>query len=458
MKAPTTLAHRLVRALLLRLAFVWVLCVAAIAFSLNYEIEERFDEALAVSAHRLFEVAMFQLQQAAPEVAAGGASPSEPVAAKDPLFYDAPMLYQLVDPHGQLLLRSQEAPPQVFPVPLEPGFHNTEAWRIHVVQHPEQPLYFLLADPRSERNQEWLETFVVLLAAAVIALALLAALLPAVATRELRVLHRLQRQIGERGAGDLRALALDGLPAELHAVGEDVNRLLERLAHALDVERALAANAAHELRTPLAVAQLRLQTAFDAGIDDEHVRAAHAALRTLRERTEKLLQLSRAESGAALRHEPVRLDRLASTVAEEFWYSEEARRRLDLLLPDAPLAPVQGDADTLAIALRNLVENALRYGAGSAVEIEVQAPATLVVRDGGPGATPQQLATLRERHVRHARDQVGYGLGLSIAAGIVARHGGTLELASPPPGRTQGLEARIVLPAPDATNSIAASA
>ena len=442
---PPTLAGRLVRSLLLRLAAVWLVCVLAVAFSLNHEIEENFDAELAESAHRMFEVAMFKLEQAAPDVAAGRTLPAQPVAADAPLFYDTPPVYQLVDAQGHLLLRSQEAPLQTFAVPLAPGFTNHGDWRIHVVQHPQRPFFFLLADPLSGRNREWQEVLVVLVGAALIALALLAWALPGVATRELRVLHTLQRQIGERGGGDLSALALQGLPAELQAVGDDVNRLLERLAQALDVERTLAANAAHELRTPLAVAQLRLQTAFDAGVTDPHVRAAHDALRTLRERTEKLLQLSRAESGAALHQEPVVLADLASLVVQEFWHGEDAQRRLDLTLPEQPLPPVLGDPDTLAIALRNLIENALRYSAGAAVDVVVQAPATLIVRDGGPGVPPERLATLRERHVRHARGEAGYGLGLSITASIVARHGGRLTLLSPPPGQPQGFEAQVDL-------------
>lgn len=438
MTGGATLAQRLARALVLRMALVWALCVVAVAFYLNHEIEENFDAELAESAHRIIEVAMFQFDRTGPQ--------SLPLEAQPPLFRDEPLVYQLVDAEGRLLLRSEAAPSAPFAVPLQQGLHSTPAWRVYVAKHPQRPLYFLLADAMSERNHEWRETLAVLLFGALIALVVLLVTLPAVATRELRVLGTLQRQIGERGAGDMRPLALDGLPAELHAVGEDVNRLLDRLGQALDVERALAANAAHELRTPLAVAQLRLQTAFDAGLDDEHVHAAHEALQRLRSRTEKLLQLSRAESGAALQQEPVQLDSLASTLAQEFWHSDDARRRLDLLLPDTPMPAVHADADTLAIALRNLVENALRYSAGAAVEIEVLTPATLVVRDAGPGVTPEQLTTLRERHVRHAHDQAGYGLGLSITTSIVARHGGTLELVSPVPGKTQGLEARIVLP------------
>ena len=303
-----TLAHRLARALVLRMALVWALCVVAVAFYLNHEIEENFDAELAESAHRIIEVAMLQFDRTTPQ--------HLPMQAQEPLFREEPLVYQLVDAQGQLLLRSEAAPTTPFAVPLEQGLHNAPGWRVYVAKHPQRPLYFLLADALSERNHEWRETLAVLLLGALAALVVLAVTLPVVATRELRILGTLQRQIGERGGGDMRPLALEGLPAELHAVGEDVNRLLDRLRQALGVERALAANAAHELRTPLAVAQLRLQTAFDAGLDNEHVHAAHEALQRLRGRTEKLLQLSRAESGAALRQEPVRLDILASTLAQ----------------------------------------------------------------------------------------------------------------------------------------------
>ena len=85
-----------------------------------------------------------------------------------------------------------------------------------------------------------------------------------------------------------------------------------------------------------------------------------------------------------------------------------------------------------------------RYGGGRVV-IEVMGPATLAVRDSGKGVTPEQLATLRERHVRHSSDRAGYGLGISIVGTIVEKHGAKLELSSPPAGAAQGFEARIVL-------------
>ncbi|PWW49084.1 sensor histidine kinase [Melaminivora alkalimesophila] len=441
------LAHRLARALVLRLALVWVICVIAVAFYLNHEIEENFDAELAESAHRMFDVAMFQLQRAATQGSQGPAASSQaPLVADDPLFSDAPLVFQLADAQGRLLLRSRQAPLQVLASPLQQGFHNSDEWRVYVAQHPQEPLFFLLADPLSERNHEWRETLVVLLVAAVMALAALAWALPGVATRELQVLQRLQHQIGERGGTDLRPLDLAGLPAELQAVGQDVNLLLERLDQALDVERALAANAAHELRTPLATARLRLQTALEHGLQREDVQAAINALQALSHRTDKLLQLSRAESSAALTREPVDLDRLAATVAQEFWQDERAADQLELTTaPDGPASTALGDFDALAIALRNLVENALNYAAGSPVEIVVGPGPVLTVRDQGPGVSSDRLHTLQQRHVRQSADRAGYGLGLSIVTTIAQKHEARFTLTSPLPGQTGGFEAQLEL-------------
>jgi two-component system OmpR family sensor kinase len=118
--------------------------------------------------------------------------------------------------------------------------------------------------------------------------------------------------------------------------------------------------------------------------------------------------------------------------------------RLSLKVPDSTAPIALGDVDALAIALRNLVENALRYGRGRVV-VEVMAPCTLAVRDFGPGVSAAQLSTLQHRHVRHGADRAGYGLGLSIVGTIVEKLGARLDLASPPTGAATGFEARIVL-------------
>jgi two-component system OmpR family sensor kinase len=343
-----------------------------------------------------------------------------------------------------VLLRSAEAPVGAFDVPLAAGFSNNQTWRIYTVRHPTLGLYFQVADPLDERRSALNRTLLGLIIPLVAVLPLLALVLRNVARTELRVLQQLAGEIEQRSGADLRPIQIPGLPKELRSVADHVSQLLERLSQALDVERALAANAAHELRTPLAAARLRLQTALDHDLKHDDVRAALDALQMLGHRTEKLLQLSRAESGASLTRAPIDLVQLAGTVAQEFWQDPRVNERLSLRVPDSKAPVTLGDVDALAIALRNLVENALRYGRGRVV-VEVLEPCTLAVRDFGPGVSAEQLRTLQHRHVRHGSDRAGYGLGLSIVGTIVDKLGARLELSSPPSGAPSGFEARIAL-------------
>ncbi|KWT74094.1 MULTISPECIES: HAMP domain-containing sensor histidine kinase [unclassified Variovorax] len=437
-----SLAGRLTRTLIVWVGGVWLLCVLGVAWYVDREINHNFDNELAEVAHRTFDTAVREFDKLHDE-RPGAALPLIPPPQ---LYPTDAVLYQMVDVHARVLLRSSEAPANAFDVPLAKGFADSEAWRIYTARHPTLGLYLQVADPLDERRTALNRTLLGLTIPLIAMLPLLALVLRNVARSELRGLQVLAGEIAVRNGADLRPIGLAGLPRELRSVGDDVNRLLERLSHALDVERALAANAAHELRSPLTAARLRLQTALEHDLRRHDVEAALDALEVLGHRAEKLLQLSRAESGASFARGQVNLVQLAGTVAQEFWKDARVNERLSLKVPDADAPLVLGDVDALAIALRNLVENALRYGSGR-VAIEVMAPGTLAVRDFGPGVGSAQLRTLQQRHVRHSADRAGYGLGLSIVNTIVEKHGARLELYSPPPGAATGFEARIVLDA-----------
>jgi two-component system, OmpR family, sensor kinase len=114
-------------------------------------------------------------------------------------------------------------------------------------------------------------------------------------------------------------------------------------------------------------------------------------------------------------------------------------------MPHAQDVYAMGDLDTLAIALRNLLENAVRHAEHGVVDIVVEAPATMRVRDGGPGVPVESLQSIRLKHVRVSANVAGHGLGLSIVSTIVEKQGGELILYSPPTGQTQGFEACIRL-------------
>jgi two-component system OmpR family sensor kinase len=421
-----SLAGRLTRTLIVWVGGVWLLCVFAVVWYVDREINHNFDNELVEVSHRMFAMAVQELEKLQHP---GEDPPRQPLIAPKQLFSEDAVIYQIMDLHEHVLLRSAEAPADTFDVPLAAGFANNPSWRIYTVRHPTLGLFFQVADPLDERRHALNRTLFGLIIPLGAVLPLLALVLRNVARTELRVLQQMAGEIEKRSGADLRPIALEaGLPHELRSVGDHVNRLLERLSQSLDVERALAANAAHELRTPLAAARLRLQT----------------ALELLSHRAEKLLQLSRAESGASLTRAQVDLVQLAGTVAQEFWQDAQINERLTLKVPDVDAPVALGDVDALAIALRNLVENALRYGGGRVV-LEVMSPCTLAVRDFGAGVNPEQLQTLQQRHVRHSSDRAGYGLGLSIVGTIVEKHNARLQLSSPPQGAARGFEARIVL-------------
>jgi two-component system, OmpR family, sensor kinase len=437
-----SLAGRLTRTLIIWVGGVWLICVLGVVWYVDREINHNFDNELMEVSHRMFAMAVQELDK----LRQSSPGARTPLIAPPQLFPIYAVKYQVVDLHAQVLLRSAEASDGSFDVPLAPGFANAERWRIYTVRHPTRDLFLQVADPLNERRRALNRTLLGLIIPLGAVLPLLALVLRKVARTELRALQALAGEIEQRSGTDLRPIRLPGLPKELRSVGDHVNRLLERLSQALDVERALAANAAHELRTPLAAARLRLQTALEHDLKRDEVLAALEALQVLGHRTEKLLQLSRAESAASLTRERIDLVQLSGTVAQEFWQAPEANERLALKVPDTEPPVALGDVDALAIALRNLVENALRYGRGRVV-IEVMAPCTLSVRDAGPGVSVEQLHTLQQRHVRHGSDRAGYGLGLSIVGTIVEKLGGRLDLSSPPAGAATGFEARIVLKA-----------
>jgi two-component system, OmpR family, sensor kinase len=448
---PRSLSSQLTRTLVVAIGGVWMLMAAGSAWQARSELSEAMDGTLIDTSHRLMDLALHDIEPPGAADATGARRGADMVVHGDPAYEDDHVIYQVVSESGQLLLRSKDAPQQPLPVQRVVGFADRPGWRIYTHRHADRPIYIHVAEETSHRTEAVLHTVVWLALPMLCALPLLGLLIRSVTRRALRPLQVLAGEIHKRGGQDLSPIATAQQPLEFEIITSSTNHLLQRLTDALNVERALAANAAHELRTPLAAALLRMHTLLSMPLvprAHEQAGQALACLLTLNRRSEKLLQLSRAESAAVLASEPVDLADLAAALAEEFWTLSDMRERLHLNLRLAANenATALGDFDTLAIVLRNLIENAARHCTAGAIEIIVEAPATMIVRDAGPGVAHEALAHIRQRHVKHSRDAAGFGLGLSIVATIVERLGGRLTLSSPPRGRSHGFEAAVYLP------------
>ncbi len=457
-----SLAQRLNRSLLLPLALIWIVAALGSAWRAQAEVSRILDSALFESAQRLLEIASHELSEHDVPLDEMTLSKVSSPLPTGPIIEDDNLMYQVISNRGHVLIRSSDAPKQPLAVPAGNGFFDTLDWRVYTLKHPILPVRIHIASPRDYRLQLQISSVAWVLLPLLAVLPLIGWMTHWISKRGLAPVRNLAEQIRERTEHDLRPVALAPLAIELASLGESTNYLMKRLGDALHTERALAANAAHELRTPLATVRLRLQNALGHNLSEparEEVSRAVAALDQLSRRTDKLLQLSRAEAGATLAREAVDLGQLVHEVVRPFWTDPLARHRLHLSVPTDKIVLAQGDMDGLAIALRNLIENALRHGGDCQVVVAVESPATLRVTDDGPGVTPAQLEVLRHRHVRHSPETTGYGLGMSIVSTLMERHRSVLELASPPAGKAHGFEAVLVLKehaGPEAETPVAA--
>ena len=240
----------------------------------------------------------------------------------------------------------------------------------------------------------------------------------------------------------LQTIALNDVPHELLPFASALNDLLQRIHALLLRERRFAANAAHQIRTPLAGLQLGLSRAAqapDLGQARQVIAELQAGTQRIARLLQQLLALGRLdpENAHDLGRQPVDLVALAHDVGALYLDAALARRiTLELLVPDTPVWAA-AQAELVSEALGNLVDNALRYSPpGARVEISVSDhPPTLAVADSGPGLPPEEHEAVLERFVRgRGASGDGSGLGLAIVREIADLHQAELRLQDSPLG------------------------
>ena len=255
----------------------------------------------------------------------------------------------------------------------------------------------------------------------------------------------LERELKNRGRNDLSSLSRDGVPSELIPMVDEVNELLDRLRLALNAERSFAQNSAHELRTPIAaaLAQLqRLEYEFSEGDQIDRLKQVEARLIHLGNISEKLLQLSRSESGMARVEDSVDLLPVLELMTEEFNRSSRNGLPIELCLRDEDTLLGTIDVDAFGIVLRNIVENAEKYSDGTEpVRIWIEDNRNLHIANSCSILPEPVLRTLTDRFVRNASSEIdGSGLGLAIVSSIMDQTGGSLSILSPASDRENGFE------------------
>ncbi len=363
------------------------------------------------------------------------------------------------DDNGRLFFETMvTARPFDAPRTLDPGYSEVESlgelWRVYTHVAPEGIVQ--VAQPMAMREALARELSLRMLLPVLLLIPVLGAVLAWVSRRGLAPLEHTSRRVQERDAGRLDPLPTGDVPVELRPLVDALNALLGRLAASMDAQQAFLADAAHELRSPLAALALQAQLAERAQ-DPERRAAAFADLKQGIARAgrmvEQLLNLERLERGSRAEPPgPVDLARLAREVVAAFAARADTLG-LDLGVDALPSVVVSGAEAELRSLIANLVDNALRYaprgtevtvsvrGRGNAVELEVL--------DSGPGIPADQRSRVFERFQRIPGDAThGSGVGLHIVSKIVERHSGRIELEDArPEAPLPGLRVRVSLPA-----------
>lgn len=247
-------------------------------------------------------------------------------------------------------------------------------------------------------------------------------------THELAPLKRIASQLRHRSPDEQMPLDEKRAPQEVRPLVEELNALFTRIADMLVRERRFTSDAAHELRSPLAALKVQTEVAQLAH-DDRAMR--HHALSNLdagidraTRLVDQLLTLSRLESGDELEKQPVDLEQLLQqAVVDHYSKAQAAGVEIELEAQRVPVIKM-GHPLLLALMVRNLLDNAIRYSqAGGNVQLKLEMR-SIEVLDKGPGVTEASLARIGERFYRPpGQEKSGSGLGLSIVSNVARLHG-----------------------------------
>ncbi|MGV8864196.1 MAG: ATP-binding protein [Pseudomonas sp.] len=345
-------------------------------------------------------------------------------------------------------------PALTLPPPQETGLSDVQVgdqiWHTFVSQRGDK--FIRVAQAQNKRWEELAGLAMHLLWPVVSLIPLLALFLWFGITYGLKPLRAVATELSERNVNSLQPIASKELPGEVKPLVDALNDLLERLANAFAMQKHFIADAAHELRTPVAALSIQVELAQRATQEVERqvsLSEVQSGVMRLTHLTQQLLTLARLEPDAQSPvMQSVELSALCKSVITDQVRRAEASG-IDLGLTEHAASSIFGDPETLRILLNNLVDNAIRYaGARAKIDVAVRDTAqgvVLEVCDNGPGISAAERERVLERFYRgNNQNGSGSGLGLAIVNAIAEQHGAQVVLDTAP--NSLGLRVQVVFP------------
>lgn len=436
-----SIRRRLLGALLTATFGAWTVIAVSSYLDIRYQIDQLFDAQLAQSARVLLELNSVNLEQK--PGANGKLEKSPDLPGSGERLFGHPdenkVAFQVWLQPDKLALRSPNAPD--FPLSdREYGFKDKDVfghrWRVFSLPDDRSSMIVQVGERNDLRRALTHNIALRTLLPIIIALPLLAAVIWFGVGRAMGPLIKLAKQVENRAPSHLQPVESYGVPAEAKPLVDSLNRLFQRLERAFDSERRFTADAAHELRTPLAGLKAQAQVALRSSSEVNRQKALRLLEQGVDRAThlvQQLLTLARVDPDHVLTEtQDVDLAHMTRHAQRDLELTAQ-EKRIELSVGETFSWSVQGHADALAILLRNLVDNAVRYTPeGGKVEISMIRQTTCVllrVADSGPGIPPDERDKVFKRFYRALGTEApGSGLGLSIVQRIAELHRATLVL------------------------------
>jgi two-component system sensor histidine kinase QseC len=447
-----SIRRRLLTLLLMIIGAVWGVVTWGMYVKTQHEVEELFDAQLAQSARVLFGLLKHEMVEEEDDQAEEheeekrdgkwGVADWQGINLEEFIYghrYEHKLAFLVRTQDGKILVRSAAVPAFSLPNSESPHFGNQIVdghwWRVFTRQ---EGLYVIQTGERGDiRNELIGEIMSSTLRVLFLTIPLLAVLIWVSISHSLQPLQRVATQIASRCPDQLQPLDTRTIPVEITAIINALNQLFARLARAFENERRFTADAAHELRNPLAGVKTQAQVAQRASDLQQRQQALQQVVIGVDRATHlvsQLLTLARMDAAQSMPTADIDLPDLVTEVLMELAPAALEKEMEVGFDNSANESLLVGNHDALSLLFRNLIDNAICYtpnGGQVMVSLSNLKPSqiTFQVCDTGPGIPPEQRQRIFERFYRGENQNIpGSGLGLSIAKRVAELHGVKIEL------------------------------
>ena len=389
--------------------FLWVSAGSISLFNHYKNLNENLDQILRETAERILPIALDNIFISNPEFLIFGKKINK---SKDSEENEDYIVYQILRWDGKILLQSSNSPNELLTQKITPGFADNEKYRIFTKITNDKRFIIQVAEDKHHRNESLLESLIIFLAPLILFLPILSVLIIFVIKRSWRAVNQLTESIESVNVRNLKPIEVKNIYKDFFPIVEVTNSLIAKVNDTINAEKNFASNSAHEIRTPLTAALSQLQvlkTKLKEPLAEE-VDSIIASLFKLNKLIEKILELSRAESGIGLKSTKVNMEVVLNSVLQDF-QKEKSRILIHNKIKDIF---INGDVDAVGIVLRNLIENALKYSPINKSIRVILDKENLCIENYNDQITDEEILGIQERHKSSNHKYFSGGIGLSI--------------------------------------------